>query len=372
MHVVLFIGVGLGEIPLGARPDDLAEVLCELALAAPGTCALRALNRLDGKLDLHNAELLSAAVQVAAGFRSLYNLPESISLLRGKGDDAYWRLTLQYGLDGNIQAMLDEYAHVLLDSPGLQNSSATKQVTTIAQTMQSVLSLRTAQLQIDEFKPEEGTFRVTPFGTRSRFALRFADIRGDDAKSHTRAEIVKDAFNSPFRPFVLASTSIGQEGLDFHTWCHAVMHWNLPSNPVDLEQREGRVQRYKGHAVRKNIAECYGLTALSNAEQHQDPWRGLFSQAAKNRQPSQSELIPYWIFDEGSARVERRIPLLPLSKESNKYNQLKQGLTLYRLVFGQPRQEDLLFSIGKNAIGQSADAERWMISLEPPASDLKG
>ena len=285
-HIDLFLRMSLGEIPLGARPDDLAEVLCELALAAPGTCALRALNRLDGKLDLHNAELLSAAVQVAAGFRSLYNLPESISLLRGKGDDAYWRLTLQYGLDGNIQAMLDEYAHVLLDSPGLQNSSATKQVTTIAQTMQSVLSLRTAQLQIDEFKPEEGTFRVTPFGTRSRFALRFADIRGDDAKSHTRAEIVKDAFNSPVRPFVLASTSIGQEGLDFHTWCHAVMHWNLPSNPVDLEQREGRVQRYKGHAVRKNIAECYGLAALSNAEHHQDPWRSLFSEGfsqANNR-----------------------------------------------------------------------------------------
>ena len=74
--------------------------------------------------------------------------------------------------------------------------------------------------------------------------------------------------------------------LDFHTWCHAVMHWNLPSNPVDLEQREGRVQRYKGHAVRKNIAECYGLAALSNAEHHQDPWRSLFSEGfsqANNR-----------------------------------------------------------------------------------------
>ena len=44
------------------------------------------------------------------------------------------------------------------------------------------------------------------------------------------------------------STSIGQEGLDFHTYCHAVVHWNLPSNPVDMEQREGRVHRYKGHA----------------------------------------------------------------------------------------------------------------------------
>ncbi len=35
---------------------------------------------------------------------------------------------------------------------------------------------------------------------------------------------------------------------------HSIVHWNLPSNPVDLEQREGRIHRYKGHALRKNIA----------------------------------------------------------------------------------------------------------------------
>ena len=52
---------------------------------------------------------------------------------------------------------------------------------------------------------------------------------------------LRRAFNSPFWPFVLTSTSVGQEGLDFHLYCHAVVHWNLPSNPVDLEQREGRV-----------------------------------------------------------------------------------------------------------------------------------
>src|SRR5699024_11013379 len=38
-------------------------------------------------------------------------------------------------------------------------------------------------------------------------------------------------FNSPFWPFVLASTSVGQEGLDFHTYSHAVVHWNLPPTP---------------------------------------------------------------------------------------------------------------------------------------------
>ncbi|OYD87210.1 hypothetical protein CDG77_30600 [Nostoc sp. 'Peltigera membranacea cyanobiont' 213] len=51
-------------------------------------------------------------------------------------------------------------------------------------------------------------------------------------------------FKSQFRSFVLATTSVEQEGLDFHLYYHAIVHWNLPSNPVDLEQREGRVHGY--------------------------------------------------------------------------------------------------------------------------------
>jgi len=153
--------------------------------------------------------------------------------------------------------------------------------------------------------------------TRCRFALRFGELRDGKDATVARADTVRVAFNSPFRPFVLASTSIGQEGLDFHTWCHAVVHWNLPTNPVDLEQREGRVHRYKGHAVRKNLALRYGLGALREGWQRSgDPWECLFAQAAKDRPAGASELWPYWVFEvEGGARVERRVPLLPFSRE---------------------------------------------------------
>src|SRR5687768_7390850 len=82
----------------------------------------------------------------------------------------------------------------------------------------------------------------------------------EKSKSCVRASF-REAFNSPFWPFVLATTSVGQEGLDFHLYCHAVAHWNLPSNPVDMEQREGRVHRFKGHAVRKNIAQQHRHSA---------------------------------------------------------------------------------------------------------------
>lgn len=233
------------------------------------------------------------------------------------------------------------------------------------------MSLRTAQIRIDEIESSGAGFAVNDFNTRCRFALRFGDIRDDSNQALVRADSVRDAFNSPFRPFILASTSIGQEGLDFHTWCHAVVHWNLPANPVDLEQREGRVHRYKGHAVRKNIAERYGLTALSKNHEGGDPWQTLFQIATRGKSNGHSDLIPYWIFEDGSSRVERRIPLLPYSKEVGKLKRLKQGLALYRMVFGQPRQEDLLFSLSQNGKQEAVDLTDWLISLQPPINDLR-
>ena len=369
-HIDLLVSMAEGNIPLGPQPDDLVDVLCDLALAGPGVCALRALHRIGAGLDAADPNLLSAAARIASGFRSLFNMPETIAMLRGSGEDTYWRLTLQYGIDGNLQSVLDEYVHVLRESLGLQEHSPEEQVAGIAECIQSVLSLRTAQIRIDEIKISGDGFALDDFNTRCRFALRFGDIRDDNNQALVRADSVRDAFNSPFRPFVLASTSIGQEGLDFHTWCHAVVHWNLPSNPVDLEQREGRVHRYKGHAVRKNVAERYGLTALSVAHEGGDPWQTLFQIAAQGKSNGHSDLIPYWIFEDGSARVERRIPLLPYSKEVGKLKRLKQGVALYRMVFGQPRQEDLLFSLSQNGNHESADLADWLISLQPPETVL--
>jgi len=369
-HIDLLVSMAEGNIPLGPQPDDLVDVLCDLALAGPGVCALRALRRIGVALDASDPNLLSAAARIASGFRTLFNMPETIAMLRGSGEDTYWRLTLHYGINGNIQAILDEYVHVLRDSLGLQEHSPSEQVKGISECIESVLSLRTAQIRIDEIKASGEGFSVGNFNTRCRFALRFGDIRDDNNKALLRADTVRDAFNSPFRPYVLASTSIGQEGLDFHTWCHAVVHWNLPSNPVDLEQREGRIHRYKGHAVRKNIAERYGLPALSEAYQGGDPWQTLFQIASRGRSNGHSDLIPYWIFEEGSARLERRIPMLPYSKEIGKLKRLKKGLAFYRMVFGQPRQEDLLVSLSQQEENEeSSDLTDWLISLQPPASD---
>ena len=176
------------------------------------------------------------------------------------------------------------------------------------------------------------------------------------------------AFNSPFWPFVLASTSVGQEGLDFHLWCRAVVHWNLPANPVDLEQREGRVHRYKCHAVRRNIAEKLGPDLLREGIPEGDPWQTLFGRAASERGPDDGEMGPYWVFRQVRAKIARPVPVLPFSMESARLPQLRRSLAVYRLAFGQPRQEELVKFLGDRI--NPDHLPHWLsqlrIDLSPP------
>jgi hypothetical protein len=268
---------------------------------------------------------------------------------------------------GNLQAVLDEYAHLLVESEGVMGHDSGRIAKVVSSAMLAALSPRTSSLKADEVsvRPQKGAIEFHPIRFRCRFALRYGQLRSESDKELARAEVVRDSFNSPFRPFVLASTSIGQEGLDFHRYCHAVVHWNLPTNPVDMEQREGRVHRYKGHAVRRNLAKSHGLTALTRHWDGQgDPWARLFALAAGSRSADRSDLSPYWIHEaEGGVRVERRVPLLPLSREVAQYERLKKSLALYRLVFGQARQEDLLAFLGER--DDAAELGKFRISLAP-------
>jgi hypothetical protein len=60
------------------------------------------------------------------------------------------------------------------------------------------------------------------------------------------------------RALSFAALQHRQKGIDLHWWCHAAIRWNTPASPVDYEQREGRAQRYGGHAVRTNLATAFG------------------------------------------------------------------------------------------------------------------
>ena len=218
-HVAEFHQAMTDRPNLGTPPEDLVEILAIVALAGPGVCAHRALRRIVN-LDPTDAQLLSGAARAAQGLRSTFNMPESTALVRAlspKRGTRYWELVIRHALAGNLQAVLDEYAHVLEESLGLMGKSPSKVVNGIAGEMLEALSIRTSPVRMDNIrcKGPGSPIEVDPFNIRTRFALRFGDLRDERGESIQRADTVRKAFNSPFRPFILASTSIGQEGVGF-------------------------------------------------------------------------------------------------------------------------------------------------------------
>lgn len=337
-----------GATPLGRQPDDLCEVLALAASAGPAITALRAFCRSRGGPCMEDGSVREASGRVGHAFLSLFNHAEVIELVRSaKTDEPYWKLALAYAHAGGLQAVLDEYAHLLQEGSETRDRSAGEVARSLADAIIEALTIRTANITIDAISapPYTRSVQIIPERVRNRFAMRFGDQRSDEEASApndagvTRKERVRAAFNSPFWPFVLVSTSVGQEGLDFHHYCHAITHWNLPSNPVDLEQREGRVHRYKGHAIRKNIATVHGLAALRTATV--DVWQTAFEVAARERRPGGNDLEPYWLF-EGDAYIERHVPALPFSRDAARLHELRRALAIYRMVFGQSRQEDMI------------------------------
>ncbi|HEX3045290.1 MAG TPA: helicase-related protein [Bacillota bacterium] len=333
-------------LKLGKPPEDLIQVLAKVAMASPAVTSLRSLLRLRIEDPKKSSNvILSAAARIALGFRSLFNLPDSITLIRTlqvKDVTYYWKSVLEYSLNGNFQAVMDEYLHILRESLGHTADSIDDFAGEIVEEIEEAVSLHTASLGFDEINLQER--KLDQHTIRCRFALRFGDGKDEEENQATRADQVRRAFNSPFRPFILASTSIGQEGLDFHQYCHEIYHWNLPANPVDLEQREGRIHRYKGHAVRKNVVKAFGIHSIRQvSSSNEDPWEILFNLAHQSRDPEHNDIIPYWIYEvEDGYKIIRHVPALPLSRETLQMEGLRKTLVAYRMVFGQPRQEDLV------------------------------
>ena len=269
---------------MGRVPDDLVEVVTSLAIAGPANAALRALSRVArGSPALADAGVRDAAARIAWGFRTLFNIPEVMGLVRTTDldDSPYWRQVLEYCISGNLQAVLDEYLHILPESLGIIDQPTSADLDKLAAEIYSVVALRAANYGVDDLTVSGDQIQLQRANFRARFALRFGVRATDEQAELQRSGGVRAAFNSPFWPFVLASTSLGQEGLDFHQYCHAVIHWNLPANPVDMEQREGRVHRFKGHAVRKNVARA--KAAYAKRARGHDPWKLMFDAARPRR-----------------------------------------------------------------------------------------
>lgn len=352
------------EDKLGKKPDDLEEVLCDMALASPAVCTYRAYEK-ELSENVSMDDFIYAPTQVARKFIDRMNLTESIAVIdlnfSENSDDAYWKNVLKYSKYGNLQSVFDEYVHLL--SNGLDQNNEDR-ILIINDRFITSFEFRTTSYDIDTMDTFKSRMEGEEYDTvsmRTHFAASFTKGHSNETDTN-RKKSVRNAFNAPFRPFVLASTSIGQEGLDFHNYCRRIVHWNLPSNPIDLEQREGRINRFECLAIRQNLARRY-KTDFEN-----DVWKELFVKAGEEEKSEGcSDLIPYWGLTDNDdmVKIERIVPIYPFSRDEIKYDRLIKILSLYRLTLGQARQEELLEYISKMMDLDEKEIKGLFINLSP-------
>jgi len=110
------------------------------------------------------------------------------------------------------------------------------------------------RLQSEESDPELKTLVFTEFVPTQEMLRRFLTERGfsvvclNGSMDMEERKRVQEAFAKDVR--ILISTDAGGEGLNLQ-FCHVVINYDIPWNPMRLEQRIGRVDRIgQAHAVR--------------------------------------------------------------------------------------------------------------------------
>lgn len=336
----------LHELKLGRPPADISTQLAYLTIASPAICSFRLLSSFTALQKQFDYIAFYGAFKIADNFRKFFNWSENIAVVDKHSDSnkSYWQNLLTYAASGNFQSMLDEFAIAMVDHNGLWGYSPEEKLKKLIDFIAGNIGLRTVSVignTYDSFVEKS----KKPRHFRCHFGVALSQSL-DNEKDVMRSDSVRDAFNSPFRPFILSTTSIGQEGLDFHLYCRKILHWNLPANPVDFEQREGRINRFKNLAIRQNLALKY-RDKLNDADSS-TVWDQLYQLAIEFEKGDKSDLVPFWHVEPQNIFIERQVPTIPYSKEVSKLKNLLKTISVYRIALGQPRQEELVNHIIEN------------------------
>lgn len=337
-----------------AYNDRILTILANIIIASPGICLYRCFkddylcslkweylssaknddeNQTSRHLQNKNTTLFTFAVSLL----NMLGNTESEAVIKSCTAPApYYAQVLEYCVEGNLQAVIDEYAYVL-GYTGVGNNDKSE----LWKKMDRSIINRT-NLDIET---QETFFdgRTKKKSISIWYACDFANQSKNDDKTQERNTNVQSAFNSPFRPFVLASTSVGQEGLDFHLYCRKIVHWNIPANPVNFEQRFGRINRYEGLAIRRSLAHLF-----PNAKS----WKDIFQDAEEAwKQYGYNNMVPHWCLPkeviEGDTKskiefIENLFMLYPMSIDDIAMSDLIEKQRLYRLTMGQADQEFIM------------------------------
>lgn len=321
-------------------PRELQE-LADLAISSPAVACARALMR-QLSAPFTAADRQDVVRLCWHGLRTYFDEP--VFYFRAPRKESSADTIRRLVLEGCLESALDEHFWMKTRS-GQRSASA------LISDLLDALRLNAGAFTFRSLPNTTQGLRVrchaaVPFGGTDDESYK--EGSGADAKAGApaRADEIREAFNTPFWPHMVATTSVGQEGLDFHTWCDRVAHWDLCPSPVELEQREGRVHRFAGLAVRKKLAEELGTKALQGTLRLQSPWRQLEG-LANDRFPGGSGMTPWWQLP--GAAIHRYVFRLPMSRDIDRFRALQEQRLIYRLALGQPNSEDLVASLASSS-----------------------
>lgn len=169
----------------------------------------------------------------------------------------------------------------------------------------------------DAFSEAASAIGLKRSSNGSRCARPFQDRKessGSIGEDDLSPKSLRNAFNSPFPPYVLVSTSVGQEGLDFHRYCDRIVHWSPPPSPSVMRQREGRVDRFRSLQNRKAM-------------------KGDFVRDPLGLSPD------FVVLDKEGNRLnttQRYVMALPYSSQAARWKQCVQRLYYNDLLIGVP------------------------------------
>src|ERR1700693_491679 len=113
----------------------------------------------------------------------LFNHAEVIETVRTEfRGEPYWQRALEYAHAGGLQAVLDEYTHLLRESLGAAALPVAAIAEKIGNELIAALTIRTASLGIEEVTAPRYAreIKLSTERMRIRFAMRFGDDRADE------------------------------------------------------------------------------------------------------------------------------------------------------------------------------------------------
>lgn len=349
----------LSKLPLDIKPTNFnvsersLKALAIIAIANPAVCLLRSIQHLRGKsTDTSWLDISSFSLHQLRNFITRAGHMK-VFMKNGRGEKPVDRV-LDYFKNGNFQAVIDEYFF-----QAYTDKSKDKGITDLLVRLSHILGPNHSPIMIRTSKKKKQTIHTDIVCS---FGEGLEESKSRDTK--------REGFNSPFWPFILSTTSVGQEGLDFHLYCNDIYHWNLPSSPVDFEQREGRLNRYNNYSIRKNIVNDFEKSSLSLPE-NGFIWDLYFAQAqdqAHRNDRYNLGMSPNWIYTPTGNEfhyLSRHVMDLPCSQDRNKYNKLMEDLQYYRLALGQPDQSEFMSKLQSVEIFKDLDLRSVTLDFFP-------